>query len=268
MDIFLYIIIFIIGITFGSFYTLAVYRIPQGQDITHTHSYCPHCKHKLNIFDLIPILSYVFLAGKCRYCKKAIRPRYLILEIVSGIFFVIIAFLMGLNIQNLSIEKIMRFVFFVLYFTFVILIAGIDKEEKDINKSVLIYGIIISIIYIVYLYIVEKTNIYRYVIYLISSILLLVINNINFKKDNKNSYINLISILLLIMAIFTKEYITLGCIISMLFIMIFYFFLHSYLNVGDIIDNKNNPRKIAIGLYLSVFNIMYFIMFLVYRLCF
>ena len=46
MEIFFYLIIFMIGITFGSFYTLAVYRIPNGQDITHTHSYCPKCKHK------------------------------------------------------------------------------------------------------------------------------------------------------------------------------------------------------------------------------
>ena len=70
MEIFFYIIIFMIGITFGSFYTLAVYRIPKGQDITHTHSYCPNCNHKLNIFDLIPIFSYIFLGGKCRYCKQ------------------------------------------------------------------------------------------------------------------------------------------------------------------------------------------------------
>lgn len=265
MDIFLYIIIFTIGITFGSFYTLAVYRIPQGQDITHTHSYCPHCKHKLNIFDLIPILSYIFLGGKCRYCKKEIRPRYLILEVISGLFFVTIAYLMKLNIENLSIIKIMQYVFFVLYFTFIILIAGIDKEEKSINKSVLIYGIIISIIYIVYLYIVEKTNIYRYVIYLILSILLLYINNINQKKENKNSYINLVIILLLIITIFTKEYITISCIISILIIISFYLFLHKDINLKNFISNENNNKKIAIGMYLAIFNIIYFMIFLVYK---
>ena len=46
MNTFIYIIIFIIGTLFGSFYTLAVYRIPKRQDITHTHSYCPNCNHK------------------------------------------------------------------------------------------------------------------------------------------------------------------------------------------------------------------------------
>ena len=94
MDIFFYIIIFIMGITFGSFYTLAVYRIPKGQDITHTHSYCPNCNHKLGILDLIPVLSYIFLGAKCRYCKQKIRPRYFILEIISGLFFVTMAYLL------------------------------------------------------------------------------------------------------------------------------------------------------------------------------
>ena len=79
-----YILLFIIGTLFGSFYTLAVYRIPKKQDITHTHSYCPNCNHKLGILDLIPVLSYIMLKGKCRYCEQKIRPRYLILEIISG----------------------------------------------------------------------------------------------------------------------------------------------------------------------------------------
>ena len=151
MEIFFYIIIFMIGITFGSFYTLAVYRIPKGQDITHTHSYCPNCNHKLNIFDLIPIFSYIFLGGKCRYCKQKIRPRYLILEALSGLFFVAVAYLMGLSVYEFDKIKIIEYVFFVLYFTFIVLMAGIDKEYRTINKPVLMYGVIVSIMYIVYL---------------------------------------------------------------------------------------------------------------------
>lgn len=154
MDIFFYIIIFIMGITFGSFYTLAVHRIPKKQDITHTHSYCPNCNHKLNLFDLIPVFSYIFLGGKCRYCKQKIRPRYLILEILSGLFFVIVAYLMGLNVYNLEILKIIQYIFFVLFFTFSVLAIGIYIDSKKVNKAVLIYGVVISIVYIVYLYII------------------------------------------------------------------------------------------------------------------
>ena len=86
MEIFFYLIIFIIGTLFGSFYTLAVYRIPKRQDIVHTHSYCPNCNHKLGLLDLFPIFSYILLGGKCRYCKQKIRPRYLILYIAILIF--------------------------------------------------------------------------------------------------------------------------------------------------------------------------------------
>ncbi len=155
MNIFFYIIIFLIGITFGSFYTLAVYRIPKKEDIVHTHSYCPNCNHKLGFLDLIPVFSYIFLGAKCRYCKKEIRPRYLILELMSGVCFVIVACLLNLNIYNLEIIRIMQFIFFILYFTFIILLVGIYKETKKINSPVLIYGAIISIMYIVYLYIIE-----------------------------------------------------------------------------------------------------------------
>ena len=142
MNTFIYIIIFIIGTLFGSFYTLAVYRIPKRQDITHTHSYCPNCNHKLGFLDLIPILSYIFLGGKCRYCKQKIRPRYLILELLSGILFVIIAILLNIDIYNFNLITIAQYCFIVLYLTFIILICGIDKENKNVDKLVSIYGIV------------------------------------------------------------------------------------------------------------------------------
>ncbi len=264
MEALFYIIIFIMGITFGSFYTLAVYRVPKGEDITHTHSYCPNCKHKLNIFDLIPVFSYIFLGGKCRYCKQKIRPRYLILETISGLFFVAIAYLMGLSIYNLEITKIVEYIFFVLYFTFVILMAGIDKEKRNINKPVLMYGIIISIMYIVYLYIIEKTSIYRYVIYLILFILLLIIDSITLKKHAENNYTYSILMVIIIMTIFTGEFVTISSIITTLLIIAIYL---SAKKIKDIKNKKtiqqyNNNTKI--GLYLAITNIIYFIYVLIY----
>lgn len=264
MEALFYIIIFIMGITFGSFYTLAVYRIPKGEDITHTHSYCPNCKHKLNIFDLIPVFSYIFLGGKCRYCKQKIRPRYLILEAISGLFFVLIAYLMGLSIYNLEITKIAEYIFFILYFTFIILMAGIDKEKREINKPVLMYGIIISIMYIVYLYIIEKTSIYRYVIYLILFIVLLMIDSITLKKHAKNNYTYSILMVIIIMTIFTGEYITISSIITTLLIIAIYLSAKKikYSKSKKTIQEYNGNTKI--GLYLAITNIIYFIYVLIY----
>lgn len=256
-----YIIIFMMGITFGSFYTLAVYRIPKGEDIIHTHSYCPNCKHKLNIFDLIPVFSYIFLGGKCRYCKQKIRPRYLILETISGLFFVVIAYLMGLNIYNLEITKIIEYSFFVLYFTFIILMAGIDKENRNINKPVLMYGIIISIMYMVYLYIIEKTSIYRYVIYLILFIMLLIVDSITLKKHAENNYTYSILMVIMIMSIFTGEFITISSIITTLLIIAIYLSTQKIKKHSKVQQNSNNTK---IGFYLSVTNIIYFIYVLIY----
>ena len=264
MEALFYIIIFIMGITFGSFYTLAVYRIPKGEDITHTHSYCPNCKHKLNIFDLIPVFSYIFLGGKCRYCKQKIRPRYLILETISGLFFGVIAYLMGLSIYNLEITKIVEYIFFVLYFTFIVLMAGIDKESRNINKPVLMYGIIISIMYIVYLYIIEKTSIYRYVIYLILFILLLIIDSITLKKHAENNYTYSILMVIIIMTIFTGEFVTISSIITTLLIIAIYLSVKKIKDIKNkrTIQQYNNNTKI--GLYLAITNIIYFIYVLIY----
>ena len=136
MNTFFYIILFIIGTLFGSFYTLAVYRIPKRQDITHTHSYCPNCNHKLGFLDLIPILSYLFLGAKCRYCKEKIRPRYFILEIFSGILFVVLALVMKLNFYTLTIYNIAEYSFMVLYITYIVLLSVIDKENRNVNKGI------------------------------------------------------------------------------------------------------------------------------------
>ncbi len=264
MDIFLYIIIFIMGITFGSFYTLAVYRIPKGQDIVHTHSYCPKCNHKLNIIDLIPIFSYLFLKGKCRYCKEKIRPRYFIIELISGIFFVTVAYLMKLSIYNISTIKIFDLIFIILYFTFIVLIVGIDKENRTINKPVLMYGIIISIMYIIYLYIIEKTSIYRYVIYLLCLAILLLVDTIILKKRAKNNYTYSILILIMIMVIFTGEYVTINTIIATLLMISIYLLLKKLKNNKSRQTNKQYNENIKIGLFMGIANITYFIIVLLF----
>lgn len=177
MNTILYIFMFAIGATLGSFYTLAVYRIPIKQDITHKRSYCPNCNHRLNFLDLIPILSYIFLGGKCRYCKNKIRPRYLILEISSGLVFLIYAISLNIDLLNIEYKKIVALAFGMLFFSENFIAIGIYKEYKNIQKSVFNFGIIVEIIYMIYLYILN-TSIYRYIIYTLMLVLMLILNNI------------------------------------------------------------------------------------------
>ena len=97
IDVIYMICFFIIGTLFGSFFTLATYRLPRKQDIMVKRSYCPNCNHNLGFFDLIPVLSYVFLGGKCRYCREKISIRYPLFEIFNGIFFLVTYILFGIS---------------------------------------------------------------------------------------------------------------------------------------------------------------------------
>ena len=162
---------------------------------------------------------------------------------------------MGLSIYNLEKLKIIEYIFFVLYFTFIILMAGIDKESRTINKPVLMYGVIISIMYIIYLYIIEKTSIYRYVIYLVLFIILLLLDTITLKKHAKNNYTYSILITIIIMAIFTGEYVTISSIITTLLATSITLLVKKLKNKRT---TQQYNEKVKIGLYLSIFDIIYF----------
>lgn len=78
---------FILGACFGSFANVLIYRLPSGESIVKGASHCTVCKHKLAPKDNIPILSYLFLRGKCRYCGEKISPRYFFVELVTCLTF-------------------------------------------------------------------------------------------------------------------------------------------------------------------------------------
>ena len=265
-NVILYILIFIMGTVFGSFFTLAIYRIPKRQDITHTHSYCPNCQHKLGILDLIPVFSYLFLGAKCRYCKERIRPRYFIVEISSGILFVTLAYLININIFSWNINIIADSAFLALYLCFLFIMAGIDKENRQINKAITVYGIMISILYIIYLCTVEKANIYRYVIYLIFYVAFLILDTITLKKFVKSTYFNGIILTIITMTIFTGEFITINTIIMLLLEIAFYIMIYKIKNGKNknIKTERQIGKTLSIGYLLAINNIIYFVFVLTY----
>ncbi len=75
-----------LGAIIGSFLNVLILRLPLDQKL-NGRSHCPDCKHPLNAFDLIPVFSYIFLRGKCRYCKKTISTRYIAVELVTALIF-------------------------------------------------------------------------------------------------------------------------------------------------------------------------------------
>ena len=243
MNIFLYTVIFIIGAFFGSFFTLAVYRIPKREDILIKHSYCPNCNHKLGFFDLFPVFSYVVLKGKCRYCGNKIRPRYLILELLSGFTFLIIAY--SLKITNLNIINIINLSAMLIYISILFIVAGIDKESIKISKGVIIFGYIIELIYIIYQCTLGNINVYQYVIYLFFLIVLLLFSNISLKISMKEEYFIQILYLSLYMIIFC------GSKIYILTVMLTLISISIYKLLS-----KVKQRELPIGFYLSISNIL------------
>ena len=73
----------VFGLCIGSFCNVLVYRLPRGMNLAKPASHCPHCDHKLAWYDNIPLLSFVILRGKCRYCGAPISPRYFIVELAN-----------------------------------------------------------------------------------------------------------------------------------------------------------------------------------------
>lgn len=83
------ILFFLFGTIMGSFYNVVGYRLPNNISLIKPDSHCPKCKKRLGFFELIPILSYILQLGKCRECKQKISLIYPLIELSSGILFVI-----------------------------------------------------------------------------------------------------------------------------------------------------------------------------------
>lgn len=81
--------VFVLGLVLGSFYLVVATRLPKGEDIIKSRSHCDYCQKELKWYNLIPIFSYVFQRGKCSYCHHKIGIEYIVVELITGISFLI-----------------------------------------------------------------------------------------------------------------------------------------------------------------------------------
>ncbi len=96
-EIFGYIFIFLFGAAVGSFLNVVIHRVPLEESIVFPNSACPNCKNSIKPYDNIPILSWLILKGKCRNCKNAISPRYVAVELLTALLFVLVFWQIGFN---------------------------------------------------------------------------------------------------------------------------------------------------------------------------
>lgn len=113
MNIFL---VVLLGLAVGSFLNAVIYRLHVGVSFVKGRSYCPLCKHDLGFWDLIPVASFVFLKGKCRYCGKKISWQYPLVEIGTTLVFV--ALYAGFGLGEVFFVYLVYSIFLILLFVY------------------------------------------------------------------------------------------------------------------------------------------------------
>lgn len=132
-------LVLIIGLCIGSFLNVCIYRIPREESIVFPASHCTACGYDLKVLDLIPVISYIFLKGRCRKCGERISIKYPLVEVLNGILYLLIYLKFGLTFN---------FIAYSILASLLIVISYIDLETKDIYSSTTILGLVLGCVYI------------------------------------------------------------------------------------------------------------------------
>ena len=153
----IYFFIFILGLIVGSFLNSLIYRIKTGESFLFGRSHCPYCKHELSWKDLIPLLSFLMLKGRCRYCHKRISLQYPLVELSTSLMFVaIFKFLLSQNFANgvsqnpyflFHIPYSLLLLYYLLAACFLIVIFVFDLRYYIIPDKIIYPAIIINLIF-------------------------------------------------------------------------------------------------------------------------
>lgn len=130
--------IFVLGLAFGSFLNVCIYRLPRDLSVVHPRSACPHCKELVRFYDNIPVFSWLVLRGRCRHCKARITPRYLVIELLTGALFLGCYWYFGFSWATLK------------YCVFGFLLLGLiftDAETQLLPDEMTISGLVLGLVF-------------------------------------------------------------------------------------------------------------------------
>lgn len=130
--------VFILGLSIGSFLNVVIYRMPRDMSIIYPPSTCPVCKKRIRWYDNIPIISYILLGGKCRFCKSKIGVKYPIVEFITGLSAVFTYLKFGFNID---------FLFYFYFVASMIALSVIDLEFKIIPDQINFSGVFMGLLF-------------------------------------------------------------------------------------------------------------------------
>ncbi len=129
--------VFIFGAVVGSFLNVCIVRLPKGESLVSPPSHCPHCRTPIPFYDNVPLVSYIYLRGRCRFCKERISPRYFVVEFLMGFFAVLLFSRLGFGLA------------FVVNFVLVgalIVITFIDLDVRIVPDVISLPGIGLGIL--------------------------------------------------------------------------------------------------------------------------
>jgi leader peptidase (prepilin peptidase)/N-methyltransferase len=130
--------IFLFGLAFGSFLNVCIYRLPRELSVVAPRSACPKCKQPIAFYDNLPVLSWLTLGGRCRHCKEKISPRYLMIELLTGLLFLACYAWFGLTLSTLK-YCVLAFLLLGLIFT--------DAETKLLPDKMTLPGLALGLIF-------------------------------------------------------------------------------------------------------------------------
>lgn len=129
-------LVFFTGAVVGSFLNVCIYRLPIDESLVYPPSYCRACGKRLRYFDLVPIASYLFLRGRCRYCGGRIAWQYPVVELATGLLFVAAVVKNGITLDALRV---------ILMFSVLIPAAAIDLKYKIIPNKLNLAGALLAV---------------------------------------------------------------------------------------------------------------------------
>jgi leader peptidase (prepilin peptidase)/N-methyltransferase len=136
VEAFLAVAIFAYGLCFGSFLNVCIYRLPLGRSVVTPRSACPHCKSSIPLYHNLPVVSWLLLRGQCRDCHAPISPRYLVVELLTGLLFLSCYLHFGLTFSALKCA-VLGYLLLGLIFT--------DAETKLLPDAMTLPGLALGI---------------------------------------------------------------------------------------------------------------------------
>ncbi len=143
----IYAFVFMFGLCIGSFLNVVIYRLPKGLSIWKGRSFCPKCKKKLLWWELVPLFSFIFLKGKCSKCKVKISLQYPMVELITGVLFLLSFFRLTYG-SGLATHNLLLIIYTWIIISILIAIFFIDLKHYIIPDNLITIGGVTSFFYL------------------------------------------------------------------------------------------------------------------------